>query len=192
MTNMGLLAEIFLGLSRKNSNGITDKRSNYIFYKIVDSTSDEEYALQCINTSAIFQAKIIDIVFDIDILHRLHPIQACYIGIEYAKYLKKIDHPSALQNTQNQKLNKYSVYRYGSYSLCYQDRKGNLCFISQKTNEEFIMDPRDIALSEELIQEFDAAQAFYIGLLPGIKMLNLAKDHSKSVEFKRLHLSVVK
>ena len=38
------------------------------------------------------------------------------------------------------------------------------------------MDPRDIALTEELISEFDAAQAFYIGLTAGIKINNPTKN----------------
>ena len=32
------------------------------------------------------------------------------------------------------------------------------------------MDPRDIALSKDLIEEFDAMQAFHIGYLAGLKL----------------------
>ena len=37
------------------------------------------------------------------------------------------------------------------------------------------MDPRDMVLSEALIEEFDAAQAFHIGLLAGLKMDDAAR-----------------
>jgi hypothetical protein len=54
------------------------------------------------------------------------------------------------------------------------------------------MDPRDIALSEELITEFDATQAFYIGLLAGLKINNIAKQNEKYLEIKRPMLYLVK
>lgn len=169
---MGLLAEILLGFIHKNPKDNTDKRSNHIFYKIVASHEAEIYALQCINTSAIFHARITDIVFDIDILHGLHPVQACYIGIEYSNYIKNSKPTTIRKNLQVKKLDKYSMYRYGKYRLLFQNREGFICFINESNKEEFLMDARDIALSEDLIQEFDAAQAFYIGFLAGLKINN--------------------
>ena len=121
------------------------------------------------------KAKINSIVFDIDILYGLHPIQAYYIGIEYSKYMKNLSSPIEAKKKQKEKLNNYSVHRYGNYTLCFQNSEGNVCFVDKSTNEEFLMDPRDIALTEELIQEFDAAQAFYIGLLAGCRLKNPTK-----------------
>jgi hypothetical protein len=57
-----------------------------------------------------------------------------------------------------------------------KNREGSICFVNISTNEKFIMDPRDIALTEQLIQEFDAAQAFYIGLFAGLKINNPTKN----------------
>lgn len=183
---MGLLAEIFSNIFSKNKTNIFDHKSHYIFYKIVDSFESKEYALQCINTNAVFRAKLPDIVFDVDILYGLHPIQACYIGIEYAKFIKKINRPQDVTKIQTSNFKNYSMSRYGNYNLCYQNRAGDLSFINIKTNEEFVMDPRDIALTEELISEFDAAQAFYIGLTAGIKINNPTKIA------KRVQLQIVK
>lgn len=168
---MGLFTEIFT-LVRKNKNINSKKRSDYIFYKIVDSFEKGEYALQCINTNAIFHSNISDIVFDLDILYGLHPIQACYIGIEYAKYIK--NHKPLKNDTkvQSYKINQYSVHRYGKYIISYQNRQGKINFCNTLTNQESLMDPRDIALSPELIDEFDSAQAFYIGLYAGFKINN--------------------
>lgn len=185
---MGLCAA-FYGLIHKNKNS-DDKRAHYIFYKIVDFTS-EEFVLQCINTKAIFCLKITEIVFDIDILHGLHPTQACYIGMEYSKHLKKTDIPTSLKN-KNHKLEPHSAFRYGKYNLRYQNRNGDLCFTCEKTNQEFIMDPRDIALSEALIAEFDAAQAFYIGLLVGLKLNNKVEKIKIPQESKKPHFWIVK
>jgi len=93
------------------ANDSNDEKSNYIFYQIVDINNDQEYVLQCINKRDIFHLKITDIVFDTDILHGLHPVQSCFIGIEYAKHLKKF------HDNKNQKSSKHSISRYGKYSI---------------------------------------------------------------------------
>ena len=185
---MGSLAELFLNFFGKNTKKFLGKKSNYIFYKIVDSIKNEKYTLQCINTNSIFQAKITDIIFDLDILHGLHPIQACYIGIEYVNYLKKLNNPLEFKKIENNNSNKYSMFRYGNYHLYYQNRNGDLAFNNITSSEEFIMDPRDIALSEELIDEFDAAQAFYIGLAAGIRINN----STKKTVIKHPYLQIIK
>lgn len=177
---MGLLSGIYDILYKKYR---VDEKTHFIFYKIVDSLNEgEEFVIQCINTNGIFNATIMDIIFDIDILHGLHPIQACYIGIEYSKFLKKGMAPFKFQDNQR-KLKKYSVFRYGTYQLSYQDRKGNICFANYYTGEVFIMDPRDIAFSESLIKEFDAAQAFHIGLFAGVKLNHVGSraDHIPNI-----------
>jgi hypothetical protein len=171
---MKLFAGIFSSFVKSNKN---DKVS-HIFYKIVDLIQENEYfVLQCINTKAIFHAQIIEIVFDLDILYGLHPVQACYIGIEYSKHIKNSNQTTIEKSNQTQKLNKYSIYRYGKYRLLFQNREGNVGFRNEFNNEEFLMDPKDIALSEELIQDFDAVQAFYIGLLAGLKINHPVKKH---------------
>lgn len=182
---MGLLTA-FYGIMHKNKN--PDDKRNYIFYKIVDATK-EGFVLQCINTKAIFRLNINEIVFDRDILHGLHPIQACYVGIEYSKYFKKMNAPTP---SKNNKVEEDFVFRYGKYHLHYQNRNGELCFVCEKTDQKFIMDPRDIALSEELIAEFDAAQAFYIGLWAGLKLNNPMNKIKTPPESKKPHLWVVK
>jgi len=50
--------------------------NDFILYKIVDSHTKgqvEYFKMQCINTKAVFDALIQDIVFDEDILYGLHP-----------------------------------------------------------------------------------------------------------------------
>lgn len=188
---MGLLADILFRISKSNSKDASIK-SNFIFYKIVDSINDNKFTLQCINTSALFYANISDIVFDSYILQGLHPVQSCFIGIEYAKYIKKYETNLKNSRINNQKMNQYSLNRYGYYSLCYQHRNGELCFVNNYTNEQFAMDPRDIALTEELITEFDATQAFYIGLLAGLKINNPTKHADKCLNREQSYLYLVK
>src|SRR5262249_14490375 len=121
---MRLLAELFSNFNFKNQE---NNKSAYIFYKIVDFLEEtKEFALQCINTKAIFYEKILDIVLDTDILYSLHPIQACFVGIEYAIFQKN-NPQTILKNAQLKKLNKPCINRYGKYSLKYQERGGKFC-----------------------------------------------------------------
>lgn len=178
---MNLFAEILSTFIAPNTYS---KMNNCIYYKLVDSKKENEYfLLQCINKKATFHAKLSEIVFDTDILHGLHPIQSCYIGLEYSKHAMKES------NYHQGKSNNYSVYRYGKFRLSSQNREGNICFINESTNEAFLMDPRDVCLSKDLIQEFDAAQAFYIGLLAGLKINNpITRDNinNKSKPYLRV------
>ena len=168
---MKAMAEFFFSFL-KNKNREEIDKADFIFYKIVDFKEDtEEYVLQCINTKACFNLKLITLVFDIDILYGLHPVQSCYLGIECGKNTTKFSDAPDMQTKLQKKLESYPTQRYGEYELIYKNREKNLCFIN-KVQEEFIMDPRDIALSAELISEFDAAQAFFIGYEAGKKMNN--------------------
>jgi len=165
---MSFITGMLSKLTLKIRNNVETK-SKYIFYKIVDYfKEDNAYLLQCINTKATFRLTLTELVFDIDILYGLHPIQACYIGLEYSKLMQNNNQPQTKK--QKDKIKASSVCRYGEYKLCFQNRKGDMCFFSRKTHKEFIMDPLEIARAEELINQFDAAQTFYIGLLAGLKL----------------------
>jgi len=168
---------------RKHLDKFTTRLSKSIFYRIIDlDQSTQTYTLQCVNTRAIFFANIADIIFDKNIIYRLHPIQTCYMGIEYDKVLEKksLSIPKNYPNTKDPFTNFSKTYR-----LCSQDRKNNVCFINHHTKEEFIMDPRDIVLSEAVIEAFDSAEAFHIGLLAGLKIKEAREKSSKS--YDRLH-----
>lgn len=145
-------------------------KNYFVFYKIVNFIEkNNQYVLQCINTKAIFYYEITDLIFDLDILYGLHPIQACYVGMEYANFVKTTQSIIS-QSKLPHHFEKYSAYRYGAYCLAYQNREGKICFSHQETNKKFIMYPQDIASSKELISEFDAAQAFHIGYMAALKI----------------------
>jgi hypothetical protein len=63
-----------------------------------------------------------------------------------------------------------------------------LGFQNQLTNENHLMDPRDIALSREIIEEFDATQAFCIGVLAGLKLANSGASYQSSKKSPYLHV----
>jgi hypothetical protein len=164
--------------------------SHFVCYKIIDCTQEQDYLLQCINTKAILQVTLEGIVSDATLLHRLHPLQACYIGIEYAKYLnasgKRFSGSSMLS-----KLDYTLLHRYGKYVVNYQDRQGILCFTDVKNDRKYYMEAQDIALSKSLMTEFDATQAFYIGILTGLKITDLLQQKTANKFLGRPRLRVI-
>ncbi len=179
---MGVFAEIF-GFINKQSFASKDK---HIFYKIVDSDHSGRFILQCINTKATILTNLSDLAHDHTLISALHPIQACFVGIEYTSALSKSLLSSSIK-TSPQSVEQ--IHRYGKYCLCYQDRQGDITFVDHQSKKEYRMDPRDIALDQELIEEFDASQAFYIGMCAGTKL----KKRIKSVDTqKHPYLRLVK
>ena len=147
--------------------------SKFVLYKIVDVTNKNIFILQCVNYKTIFQADIAEIIYNKDILYGLHPLQSCFIGIEYAKYLKINQTVTTPHIKDINSVNKQYVHEYGLLKLKYQNRRGQICYINSGTNEEIIMYPKDIAFSDNIIGNFHAEEAFYIGVCAGLKIHNL-------------------
>jgi hypothetical protein len=168
--------------------------NEFILYKIVDSyfkEAVEHYKIQCINTKAIFDMTLRDIVFDVDILYGLHPAQGCYVGIEYGKVIKADTQDSKVQNQPGKIFDKYAACRYGSNNLLYQNRQGLLGFECKQSKKQCAMDPRDIVVTKEVIEAFDAVQAFCIGVLAGLKFSNPKAVSNDSPKIKTAHLRLV-
>ncbi|PJE14245.1 hypothetical protein [Legionella sp.] len=178
---------VMQGISKKLlkifNNGNQNKNES-ILYRIVDSynhNGEEGFKVQRINTKAVFPILLQEIVLDLDILYGLHPIQSCFVGIEYSKTsLTTRNFNFLAQSTKKIMKNLYAVNRYGNNKLLYQDREGNLGFKS-KDKDDVLMDPRDIVLSQSLIEEFDADQAFCIGILAGIRFVKFSTQDRKRI-----------
>jgi len=184
-----MAAKLLISLFKKYSNSTT--ADDYVFHKIVDNTQDNQLILHCINTDATFSISVQDIVFDTTILFSLHPIQACYVGIEYAEQEKTNTQLNDTSTSLKSTLRRSLKHRYGRYVFQYKTRSRQVGFIDIITKKEFLMDPRDIALSRELIREFDASQAFYIGVLAGLTIANPVTQQTAPVN-KKPFLRLVK
>jgi hypothetical protein len=141
-----------------------------IYYKIIDKNNRGEYLLQLVNSKSVFCSSIDEIVFDIDILHGLHSLQSCFIGIEYAIHMKsnKIA-PSRYCKDVN-----LTVCHFPSdlflLKIKHQYRNGDICYINVKTNEEFTKPSKEIAFSDHIIEKFHPGEAFHIGMCTGLKL----------------------
>lgn len=154
------------------SKPVKDKEQNsYILYKIVDSyviNQVEYFKVQYINTKAIMILSLNELIFDIPILYGLHPIQGCFIGIEYSKAIQRNLGIDQVYSKTSQLAELES--RYGLYNLLYQKRNGLLGFENKLTNHQLVKTPQEIALSKDFISEFDVSQSFVIGLIAGQKI----------------------
>ncbi len=182
---MSLLSNFFY----KNEVDTTEKMKDFIFYKIIDfDKRSNQYYLQCTNTSQVFRSSLIEIITDQDLLYSLHPWQACFIGIEYTKFLKQSKDNCLLSNKdsiQKQKLCTQS--RYGNYCISYYKKDGYFSVFCKESAEEFIESAYKLAFSKELLQEFDAIDAFYIGQEAAKIMMNLSEfKEPNNVHFLKL------
>lgn len=177
---MGLFSRMVKSWIKRSTS---DGKSEFIFYKIVDSSKEgKRYLMQCLNTYGMFYSNLNEIAADPNILYGLHPVQACYIGIEYVMQLKLERFVPELRS------------RYGLYQLLYLDRKNNIGFLNKRTLEEFSMPVEKIVFSDLIIGEFDAIEAFYIGLIAGESIANTNNFMLSSAPHKNKqpHLRVVK
>lgn len=157
-----------------------DKKFNYIHYKIIDYDEQKsKYRLQCINTSATFQASLFEILDDDSIIKGLHPVQACYVGLQYAD-------SNRIYPLQKSSLS-MDQKRYGRFCIKSQDRNNNICIYDEIKEIEFTMDPRDIALSEPILIGLDAIHSFFIGIFAGLK-----KDRAPKYLINKPSLYVIK
>ncbi len=158
----------------------SNKRELNILYRVVEVSEDFHLlAVHRINTKAIIKMTIQELVYDKDILYGLHPYQACFVGLQYAEIIKA--KTSNLAPDTITSLYDYCQTRYGKYQIIEQTRNKDIIFQNTITNQIHTMEPRDVALSEEIISEFDAIQSFYIGLLAGLRINKPITKHKKPV-----------
>ncbi len=167
-----------------------NQRKNKIIYKIINEGKNRDYILQCVNSKSVFEASILEIIFDTDILHGLHPLQSCFIGIEYAFYIKSLDEIEEKNKEEVYMLNTHVINSFSKLKLKYLNRNGSICYVDTTTNEEEIADPKEIVFIDSIIKEFHPGESFYIGFCAGKKMsikknvVYLHKDKNKIEKIK--------
>ena len=147
-----------------------NQRKNKVIYKIIDGGMGVDYSLQCVNYKTVFEANILEIIFDTDILHGLHPLQSCFIGIEYAFYIKTANKIQKNSGRSIDILNNHQITSSSKLKLNYINRKGFICYTDTTSNEMEIVDPKDIVFVDSIIKEFHPGESFYIGFCAGKKI----------------------
>ena len=166
MEQMELLKMMsFIGLKFK-----WNQHRNKVIYKIINEGKNRDYILQCVNSKIVFEASILEIIFDTDILHGLHPLQSCFIGIEYAFYIKSLNKTKEINQGKIDMLSTHKITSFNKLKLKYINRKGFICYVNSTTNEEEISDPKEIVFIDSIIKEFHPSESFYIGFCAGKQM----------------------
>lgn len=131
------------------------KMYNYVAYRIVEFNEHSGYyGIQCVNTSIVIYLHKYELMSNIYILERLHPIQTCYLGLMYN------DH----QMLNLEKLSLKS--RYGKYILYGQTRNFDICLIDKNKNSLMTI-PCDLLIDLSILNELDSIQSLYIGIMMG-------------------------
>lgn len=138
-------------------------------YTIVDFIEGKNLVFfSCGLTRATFSKKLIDAVYDQDIICNLRPEQASYLGMVIGREIKNgrnlfnSDKPGS--NTSFELLS-YSCETNES-SLMF-DRCGNMIFVHPKNKGRCVMRPEYVVSRKETIDLFHPTVAFRIGVYVG-------------------------
>lgn len=149
----------------------------------IDQCENGIVKFQMINTRQIFTVKLHEVIENIDYILGLHPSESCFLGVEFQnanfelsnQHFERIDYISKL-------------YRYGSlkYLSMNPDISGQkVRYKSLEENKIFFKCPIKLAKDQNLIDKFDPAQAFIIGIEAAKKIqYMIAMKSVKSSESK--------
>ncbi|RAP36679.1 hypothetical protein B1207_07705 [Legionella quinlivanii] len=173
-------------LARLNAaKGSKNQIGNYVLYRIADYENGF-YIIQLINTKVAFQKTFPDLISDLETLYGLHPVQACFLGIEFSRLLKTNRCSEKIQIKNINITGQSFLSRYGAYELLYHKRGGLIGFQCKESKKTLEKSAKEIALDEEIIQEFDAAHAFYIGIAAGAQFAKDARDETPKLNHLKL------
>ncbi len=133
-------------------------------YKISEEVGDNKVIFLPRFIRTPFSRSYDEIATDHYLILGLIPEEACYLGIKYG-----------LLNSKNKNCCKNRLKSYfflsrtsGTYVINYENREGQICYFDNSNKQTYLDDPRKIAASDA-IKFFDPTQAFYIGILAGIR-----------------------
>ena len=149
--------------------GLHVKR-HLICYRISSIDSENQTAiLHVIHKNIFIKKTFSEIISNLELIESLSCQQACWIGIFYGKALRK-----ALKGTSPLKSIKKPNYllrhNYGAYKIICENRDGTIGCLHINTRKEINTYPLIIANDNIFINQFDANQACYIGILTGIAL----------------------
>ncbi len=145
--------------------------NNYVHYRIVDfENKNANYKVQCINTKVFLHFTATELMMDLYILERLHPIQSCYLGLKHAN-----DNFIDFNNI-------WLKSRYGKYKLQSQMRNLDIEVVKIRNNEALFFSLEEI-IQTALIKNFDSIQALYLGIMMGKKINRIEPYNNRSTDF---------
>lgn len=163
-------------LKQKKSKPIM---TDFVSAKIVGDVNEELYIISDRLLLEERRMSLQEIVCDFDLISRLTPLESCYLAIQFVK-----QH----QNCFHQK-NFKSLHRYGTMRIKRIKAKGCIMVIQNMlTGEISEHQPGFLALNNDRVMEFDAADAFILGYWAAVYNLQYAPQK----DAKKPYLKLVK
>lgn len=148
-------------------------------YSLVEVSEQKQFVLlQVRGKTAYIRKTFLEVIGDKYIIYNLSSLEACWIGAHYGRALRA----SSEKNEVSKKMKQVSYLlknKPSKYKIVFLDKENNLGYINKKTHDFFLESPLTIAQSKNIITEFDAGQACYIGILAGLLMEKLISFEQK-------------
>lgn len=167
----------------------SSSKKHTVHYRISNiDLENQSVLLHFVHKSIFIKKTFSEIIASPDIIESLSCEQACWIGMYYGKALRNALHGNA--NLRNIKKPNYLLKnKYGVYKIISENRNGTIECIHIHTRKELNIHPLMIAQDTALINQFDANQACYIGILAGIA---IERHETVPEKYKIPFLRVVK
>lgn len=143
-------------------------------YRWMRQLDNERIRIEEINTSTgrvilyssgirtILKLSIAEAIEDPNILCRLMPVQACWLG--YYSSLTRAQSDKILDSGGGLLLR----HKKGHFKILSLDRKGVISYLDTRDHSVKYASPLAIAQNQSIVGFFDSSQACYIGILAGI------------------------
>ncbi len=135
------------------------------------------------NKAVLVKYNLSEAVSDENVIDMLSPCEACWLGGCFGQKI----------HSEENAFDRSKVKSAGFKNDCsqckiiFQNRKGEIGYIDQKSKEEFVASPVAIANNKYIVSKFSSSEACYIGILAGVhvaKNKNARYSMSKSAKLR--------
>jgi len=151
-----------------------------IRYLITDfDNSTGKIVFLCYGSRAFFTKNIADVISEDKVISGLHPEQACFLGIIYARWIKEM----RINCNSEKYIGLKGRHNYNSSveDQIIFDRSGNIIFTDRRTRETKIIKAHIVASTSELISRFNPVVACSIGMYIGSNIRKISDSEMNPV-----------
>lgn len=168
------------------------KIDHRILYRLSSIDIEKQTAvLHVISKNIFIKLSFSEIISDPEVIEGFSCKEACWMGAYYGQALRTaVDGKTHLRSIK--KPTYLLKHQYGQYKIICENRDGTVGCLHIKTRKELTIHPLSIAQDDLFIEQFDANQACYIGILAGIAMKKKRNTSSENKKTAAPYLRVVK
>ncbi len=159
------------------------------------NVSKQEVKFQIKVKLPILKCSIEQAINELDLVDRLSPIEACYLGGHYGRAISENRSNGKGDGNINKDISFFLKKSVGRCQILHQKRSGAIGYYDKKLKKEFLNFPLIIVNDDNLISRFNSSQACYIGILAGIELGKKGLENGlikKNPSKEKVHLRIVK